>query len=105
ARLDVDALVVACPMCQLNLDAYQGQVNSYFDSDFHIPILYFTQMMGLAFGIAPERLGFGQEIVSAERVLEKFRNPPPEEEAAERRPRREKAGLPMPEPFVVRHEA
>jgi hypothetical protein len=56
-------------------------------------------MMGLAFGIEPEKLGFGQEIVSAERVLEKWRNPPPEEEVAERRPRRKETGLPMPEPL------
>ncbi len=101
AKLEVDALVTACPMCQLNLDAYQGQVNSHFGTDFHIPVLYFTQMMGLAFGLEPEKLGFGQEIVSAERVLEKFRNPPPEEETAERKPRRERTGLPMPEPLAA----
>jgi heterodisulfide reductase subunit B len=100
-RLGVDALVTACPMCQLNLDAYQGQVNAHFGTDFRIPILYFTQMMGLAFGIEPEKLGFGQEIVSAERVLEKWRNPPPEEETAERKPRRKETGLPMPEPLPV----
>jgi len=99
AKLDVDALVTACPMCQLNLDAYQGQVNSHFGTDFHIPILYFTQVMGLAFGIDPDALGFGQEIVSAERVLEKFRNPPEEEEKKPRRKRRDKDALPMPEPL------
>jgi len=100
AKLNVDALVTACPMCQLNLDAYQGQVNSHFGTDFHIPVLYFTQMMGLAFGIEPDQLGFGQEIVSAKQVLEKFRNPPPEEEKKKpRRKRRDKNALPMPEPL------
>ena len=97
-KLGVDALVTACPMCQLNLDAYQGQVNSHFGTHFHIPILYFTQMMGLAFGLDPEALGFGQEMVSAEGVLEKFHNPPPEEEEKKKpkRKRRDKEALPMP---------
>ena len=99
AKLDIDALVTACPMCQLNLDAYQGQVNSHFGTDFHIPVLYFTQMMGLAFGIEPEDLGFGQEFVSAAQVLEKFRNPPEEAEKRPRRKRRDKDALPMPEPL------
>ncbi len=100
ARLDIDALVVACPMCQLNLDAYQGQVNAHFDADIRIPILYFSQMMGLALGLEPESLGFGQEIVSAEGVLEKFRNPP-EEVPSERKLRQPKEALPMPEPLPV----
>ena len=38
-------------MCQLNLDAFQGGMNRYFKTDYHMPVLYFTQMMGLAFGM------------------------------------------------------
>ena len=45
-----DALVTLCPMCQMNLDAYQGQMNGYFHTNYHMPILFFTQLMGLAFG-------------------------------------------------------
>jgi heterodisulfide reductase subunit B len=99
ARAGADALVTACPMCQLNLDAYQGQVNAHFGTSFHIPVPYFTQMMGLAFGMEPEQLGFGQEIVSAGPLLEKWRNPPPEEEPSAAKPRRDKQALPMPEPL------
>ncbi len=35
-----------------------------------MPILFFTQLMGLAFGIEPKELGFGVELVSARNVLE-----------------------------------
>ena len=35
-----------------------------------MPILFFTQLMGLAFGIEPKELGFGLELVSARNVLE-----------------------------------
>ncbi len=98
-RAGADALIVSCPMCQLNLDAYQGQVNAHLGTDFNIPVLYFTQMMGLAFGVEPERLAFGQEIVSAAPLLIKFRNPPPEDEKPQRKPHPDEHALLMPEPL------
>jgi heterodisulfide reductase subunit B len=65
-----DMILCMCPMCQLNLDAYQSRVNRHFGADFKLPIIFFTQLMGIAFGIAPERLGFGKEIVAAWPVIE-----------------------------------
>ncbi|MBI4286147.1 MAG: hypothetical protein HY670_09695, partial [Chloroflexi bacterium] len=84
--------------CQLNLDAYQTRVNQHFGTNFNLPILYFTQMMGLAFGLEPKTLGFGKEIVSAEAALSKIgRALEPEAAApAPGRPRKKEAGLPMP---------
>ena len=67
---DADMIVCMCPMCQLNLDGYQGRVNGFFGAEFKLPIMYFTQMMGIAFGIDPQKLGFGKEIVTAMPVLE-----------------------------------
>jgi heterodisulfide reductase subunit B len=100
-KAGAEALVVACPMCQLNLDAYQGQVNSHFGTKYKIPILYLTQVIGLAFGLDPKDLGFGQEIVSADPLLEKLRHPPEEEEEEKprRRRRRDDPSLPMPQPL------
>jgi len=62
-------ILCMCPMCQLNLDGYQGRVNGYFNTNFELPIMYFTQMLGIAFGIEPQMLGFGKELVSAMPVL------------------------------------
>ena len=64
-----DVIACLCPMCQLNLDAYQGRVNGFFNTAFNIPILYFTQLLGLAFGVGRPELGFGKELVAAEPVL------------------------------------
>ncbi len=64
-----DVIACLCPMCQLNLDAYQSKVNAHFGTNYRLPILYFTQLMGLAFGLAPSELGFGKEIVAAEPVI------------------------------------
>jgi heterodisulfide reductase subunit B len=94
---EADAMVTLCPMCQLNLDAYQGEMNQHFRTSYHMPILFFTQVMGLAFGIEPKELGFGLELVSARNVLESVGVKPPDETppAPPRRPRKPE-GLPMP---------
>jgi heterodisulfide reductase subunit B len=62
---EADVIACLCPMCQLNLDAYQGRVNNFFNTHFDLPILFFTQLIGLAMGLSPEELGFGKEIVPA----------------------------------------
>jgi len=64
-----DMILCMCPMCQLNLDAYQGRVNNFFNTNYKVPIVFFTQMVGLAFGLEMRALGFGKEIVAAEPVI------------------------------------
>ena len=90
---DADMIVTVCPMCQLNLDAYQDAVNKKFGTNYNIPILYFTQMIGLAFGISPDDLGFGKEIVDAGPALAKI-GAEPSPKPKEKRPSKE--ALPMP---------
>jgi len=90
-----DAIVTVCPMCHLNIDMYQNQANRHMGTNYTMPILYFTQMMGLAFGFSGEDMGFGQELVSAEPILRKLASPS-EEESKPTRPRPDKRALPMP---------
>jgi heterodisulfide reductase subunit B len=68
-RSGAHALVTVCPMCQMNVDAFQGEMNRYFRTSYHMPILFFTQLMGLAFGAAPHALGIGTELVDARAAL------------------------------------
>jgi heterodisulfide reductase subunit B len=56
-------------MCQLNMDAYQSAVNRYFNTNFQMPIIFFTQLLGVALGIDFGKVAIGKEIVSAERVI------------------------------------
>jgi heterodisulfide reductase subunit B len=106
-RLHADLLVTVCPMCQMNVDAYQGEMNRHFRTHYQVPILFFTQLIGLAFGLEPEALGIGTELVSARQALAKIgiELPPPAEEPvaagpAGRPSRKAKRGpeLPMPAP-------
>lgn len=65
-------IATACPLCQVNLECYQSAVNEEFGTDFNIPVLYFTQIMGLALGISPKKLGIGIELISAMPVFKKL---------------------------------
>ena len=56
-------ILCMCPMCQLNMDGYQSRVNGHFNTQFNLPILYFTQILGIAFGLDPKKLGFGKELM------------------------------------------
>jgi heterodisulfide reductase subunit B len=51
-------------MCNVNLEVYQRQVNREYGTDFSIPAMYFTQLLGVALGLAPDRLGIGKELVA-----------------------------------------
>lgn len=62
-------LAVACPMCQMALDAYQSQIERRLGEQLDLSVLYFTQLMGLALGIDEGRLGLGRLIVSPAQVL------------------------------------
>jgi heterodisulfide reductase subunit B2 len=66
-----EVIATACPLCQTNLECYQGEVNRAYGTSYAVPILYFTQLLGLALGVAARRLGIGKELVSAEAVLKR----------------------------------
>lgn len=95
-------MATVCPMCQMNIDAYQNEMNHYFGTDYHMPILFFTQLMGLAFGRQPEELGIGVELVSSRNAMASIgvEVPVTQEPAA---PRKKDEGLPMPRRWT-RHE-
>jgi heterodisulfide reductase subunit B len=71
--IDSGAEIIAttCPLCQTNLECYQAAVNHELGTDYAVPILYFSQLVGLALGVGTKRLGIGKELVSAEAVLKR----------------------------------
>ena len=70
--MGADAIVVACPLCQMNLDLRQKQAMKGVDRYFNMPVLYYTQMMGLAFGMLPSELGLDKLVVSANALVERI---------------------------------
>jgi len=71
-RAGADCVAVACPLCQSNLDLRQKESTRAAGSDLSLPVLYFTQLLGLAFGLKPKALGLGKLVVSPRAVLEQI---------------------------------
>lgn len=72
---EAEVIATACPLCQTNLEIYQMQVNQEFGTDFSIPIMYFTQLLGLSMGLHPKKLGIGAEFVSTNKILTYAKEP------------------------------
>jgi len=59
-----EAVIVACPMCHSNLDMRREAINSYLGEKIEIPVLYATQVLGLALGIDRKTLGLQRHFVA-----------------------------------------
>lgn len=64
------ALVTACPLCQMNLDMRQNQINKANGTNHSMPIFYFTQLLGLALGLTEMELGMAKLCVSPRTLLD-----------------------------------
>ena len=65
-------LVTVCPLCQMNLDLYQSKVNAKYKTNYKLPILFFTQLVGLAYGLGASDLGLETNIVSPKEALTNY---------------------------------
>jgi len=65
-----DCIVTACPFCHMNLDMMQSNINKMFDLKLHMPVLYFSQLLGLALGLSPKELGLDKVRVSPKKIVE-----------------------------------
>lgn len=69
---NVDALVTCCPFCTVMYQDNQRKIESNFEVEYGLPILFFPQVIGLAFGIDQKRLGFRLNKIRANALLEKI---------------------------------
>jgi heterodisulfide reductase subunit B len=58
-----EVIVTTCPLCHFNLEAYQDRINDRYGTRFAVPILYFTQLLGIALGSDPVRLGLDASFI------------------------------------------
>ena len=72
AQANVDCLINVCNFCHLQFDIGQVQVNKEFGTDYQIPVLYYTQLLGLAQGFTPKQMGLNTHYISTEPFLEKI---------------------------------
>ncbi|MCL2929593.1 MAG: CoB--CoM heterodisulfide reductase iron-sulfur subunit B family protein [Trichodesmium sp. St16_bin4-tuft] len=67
-----DCMVTPCPLCHLNLDSRQPEVERVIGHKLGLPVLHLPQLIALALGISPKELGLDRHIVSTRPVLEKL---------------------------------
>jgi heterodisulfide reductase subunit B len=73
-RKGADVISTICPLCQFNLEIVQDKAGRKYKEDIAMPILYFSQLLGLAMGISKEDLGFSRSIVSLKPLWKKLEN-------------------------------
>lgn len=61
-----DLVLTTCPLCQINLEGYQGKIKKKFKTDFNLPVMFFTQALGLALGGTPKELGLKRNLIPFE---------------------------------------
>lgn len=70
--LGADCIVLACPLCATNLELRQPDIEKQYNVAYALPILYITEMIGLALGIKPRKLGINKHVVSPKSVIAKL---------------------------------
>jgi succinate dehydrogenase / fumarate reductase cytochrome b subunit len=67
-----DCIVTPCPLCHLNLDSRQPEVEKVIEQKLGLPVLHLSQLIALALGVSPKELGLERHVVSTKPVLEKL---------------------------------
>ena len=65
-----DLIVTPCPVCQLNVEVYQGAINKTYGTKFNIPVVYYSQLMSVAYGGTAKEAGLDGNIVRATKLEE-----------------------------------
>ncbi|MCD6203932.1 MAG: CoB--CoM heterodisulfide reductase iron-sulfur subunit B family protein, partial [Methanophagales archaeon] len=66
-----DCIALACPLCGMMLDAKQPDIEEAFGIEIGMPVLYITQLLGLALGIDSGKLGLNKNIVDTKDIIGK----------------------------------
>jgi len=66
---EADCIVTACPLCQANLDTRQEEIGKAKGIKYDLPIFYFTELLGLAFGLKDTRKWFRRHLVDPRPLL------------------------------------
>lgn len=65
-----DMIVTPCPVCQMNVEVYQGQINKRYGTKFNIPVTYYSQLMAVAYGGTAKEAGLDGQVIRARRLEE-----------------------------------
>ncbi|RDE12805.1 MAG: CoB--CoM heterodisulfide reductase subunit B [Candidatus Thorarchaeota archaeon] len=67
-----ECIVDVCSFCHLQFEMSQPQLNKEIGDRYHLPVFYYTQLLGLAMGIDPEELGLHKHVISTDALVDRF---------------------------------
>jgi heterodisulfide reductase subunit B len=70
----VDMTVTPCPLCQTNVEIYQDEINKKFGSKFEMPVVYYSQLISVAYGRFIEDSALDGRIIKAKNWRRLLRN-------------------------------
>jgi heterodisulfide reductase subunit B len=69
SKTDANAMCLVCPFCSVMYDDNQKSIESEYDTTYNLPVLYLTQVLGLAMGFDRKELGLNMNIVKTKALL------------------------------------
>ncbi|MFN3786057.1 MAG: heterodisulfide reductase, partial [Thiothrix sp.] len=63
-------IVTPCPLCQANVEIYQDEINARFKTNFNMPVMYYSQLMDVAFGRNAKDAALDGNIIPSKELLE-----------------------------------
>ena len=67
---NADMIVTPCPVCQMNVEVYQEQINKTYNKNFNMPVVYYSQLMTVAYGGTAREAGLDGQIIRAKKLEE-----------------------------------
>ncbi len=67
-----DLLCLVCPFCSVMYDGNQRSIESEFGTSYNLPVLYLTQLLGLAMGLDRKALGLNMNVVKTKELMKKI---------------------------------
>jgi heterodisulfide reductase subunit B2 len=72
--VDAQALITICPSCHIMYDTNELRIEKTFGETYGIPVLHYSQLLGLAIGMSPEELAFGELRVNPQKITGQIRS-------------------------------
>lgn len=67
---NADMIVTPCPVCQMNVEVYQEQINKTYNTKFNMPVVYYSQLMTVAYGGSVKEAALDGQIIRSKKLEE-----------------------------------
>lgn len=63
-----EMIVTPCPVCQMNVEVYQDNINAKYKTKFKMPVVYYSQLMSVAYGRNVQDSGLNGQVIRAKKL-------------------------------------